>query len=142
MPRNRSIGRPAPRPTASRSAPPPARVQQAPPPAVPQRSGGSVMGGLASTVAEGMAFGTGSAIAHRAADAIVGHRTIQHEHVQVSDGAGYNTSSPISTVAQNSCSNQSKAFQDCIQANTDDIGKCQFYVDMLNECRRSSALSV
>ncbi|KAL2620841.1 hypothetical protein R1flu_001046 [Riccia fluitans] len=55
MPRNRSVGRPAPRPTASRSAPPPARVQQAPPPAVPQRSGGSVMGGLASTIAEGMA---------------------------------------------------------------------------------------
>ncbi|KAL2610681.1 hypothetical protein R1flu_029254 [Riccia fluitans] len=62
MPRNRSVGRPAPRPTASRSAPLPARVQQAPPPAVPQRSGGSMMGGLASTVAEGVAFGTGSAI--------------------------------------------------------------------------------
>ncbi|BBN02870.1 hypothetical protein MPTK1_2g18810 [Marchantia polymorpha subsp. ruderalis] len=142
MPRNRSAGRPAPRPAArpmSSRAPPPAHVQQAPPPAVPQSGGGSMLGGLASTIAQGMAFGTGSAVAHRAVDAVVGPRTIQHEHVQSTDGAGNSTSAQITNVAQNACSNQTKAFQDCIQANNDDIGKCQFYVDMLNECRRGSS---
>ncbi|OAE28572.1 hypothetical protein AXG93_2175s1560 [Marchantia polymorpha subsp. ruderalis] len=127
MARNRSAGRPAARPApramASRS-PPPARVQPAPPPAVQQPSGGgSMLGGLASTIAQGMAFGTGSAVAHRAVDAIAGPRTIQHEHVQTSDGAGNTSDSQITTVAQNACSNQSKAFQDCIQANNDDIGR-------------------
>lgn len=59
-----------------------------------------------------MAFGTGSAVAHRAVDAVVGPRTIQHEHVQSTDGAGNSTSAQITNVAQNACSNQTKAFQD------------------------------
>ncbi|OAY70548.1 hypothetical protein ACMD2_11235 [Ananas comosus] len=33
------------------------------------------------TIAQGMAFGTGSAMAHRAVDAVMGPRTIQHETV-------------------------------------------------------------
>lgn len=61
----------------------------------------------------GMAFGTGSAVAHRAVDAVVGPRTISHEHTQVSDGQG-NVSQTQSTtaVAHDACNNQTKAFQD------------------------------
>ncbi|CAM6100516.1 unnamed protein product [Calypogeia fissa] len=141
MPRNRSAGRPSPRPAArSYNSPPPARVNQAPPPAIPQQStGGSMFGGLAGTIAQGMAFGTGSAVAHRAVDAVVGPRTVTHEHAQVSDGQGNVSESQLTTMSHGACTNQSKAFQDCIQANNSDIGKCQFYVDMLNECRRGSS---
>lgn len=39
-------------------------------PAVQPGQGGSMMGGLAGVVAEGMAFGVGSAIAHRAVGAV------------------------------------------------------------------------
>ncbi|RRT78141.1 hypothetical protein B296_00027539 [Ensete ventricosum] len=42
-----------------------------------------LLGGIGSTIAQGMAFGT---IAHRAVDAVVGPRTIQHETV-VSEAA-------------------------------------------------------
>jgi hypothetical protein len=59
-----------------------------------------------------MAFGTGSAVAHRAVDAVVGPRTIQHEHAQVSDGQGNVSRSQITTVSGDTCANQTKAFQD------------------------------
>ncbi|CAM6055539.1 unnamed protein product [Sphagnum tenellum] len=139
MPRQRSAGgRTASRPVMRR-APPPAPVHHASPPAPMQQngSGGSMLGGLASTIAQGMAFGTGSAVAHRAVDSIMGPRTVHHEQEQQEGGAG--TAPLTSTVAMDSCVNQSKAFQDCLNANGSDIGKCQFYVDMLNECRRGSA---
>nr|PNR51533.1 hypothetical protein PHYPA_010720 [Physcomitrium patens] len=32
-----------------------------------------------------------------------------------------------------------KAFQDCVDANNSSIDKRQFYVYMLNECRRGSS---
>ncbi|WVZ60132.1 hypothetical protein U9M48_010190 [Paspalum notatum var. saurae] len=134
MPR-RSSGRSAPRP-APRAAPvrnPPQPARQAPPPAPVQSSGGSVLGGIGSTIAQGMAFGTGSAMAHRAVDAVMGPRTIQHETV-VSEAAAAAPASPMMNA--DSCSNHNKAFQDCLNHYGTDISKCQFYLDMLNECRR------
>lgn len=92
-----------------------------------------MLAGIGSTIAQGMAFGTGSAVAHRAVDSMMGPRTVQHEHSGQSEGSGAALASPVSAEA---CVNQSKAFQDCLNANGSDIGKCQFYVDMLNECRR------
>lgn len=61
----------------------------------------------------GLAFGTGSAVAHRAVDAVVGPRTIQHEHVG-SDAAA----NPVQAASMNgfsgsdACNIHSKAFQD------------------------------
>ncbi|PON71814.1 Cox19-like CHCH family protein [Parasponia andersonii] len=83
MPR-RSSGRLDPRP-APRAAP--ARnllqpVHHAFPLAPAQQGGGgSLLGGIGSTVAQGMAFGIGSVVTHRAIDAVLGPRTIQHETV-------------------------------------------------------------
>ncbi|XP_072987654.1 uncharacterized protein [Typha latifolia] len=134
MPRRSSGGRVASRPSPMRNPPQPARP--APPPA-PVQGGGSIMGGIGSTIAEGMAFGTGSAIAHRAVDAVMGPRVIQHETVPSSSPAA--TASVGSGSANlDACSIHSKAFQDCINSNGSDISKCQFYLDMLNECRRGS----
>ena len=146
MPRRSGGGgaRAAPRPAPRRSAPPPQPVQHAPPPAPVQSSGGSMLGGLGATIAQGMAFGTGSAIAHRAVDGIMGPRSVTHEHV--------NTDAPVSAAASSAnlstvsgadaCTNQTKSFQDCVNAYGSDIGKCQFYIDMLNECRRGPSSSV
>lgn len=94
------------------------------------------MSGIGSTIAQGMAFGTGSAMAHRAVDAVMGPRTIQHETV-VSEAAASMT--PMDNAAGDKCGNPSKAFQDCINHYGSDISKCQFYLDMLNECRRGGA---
>ncbi|KAF7052073.1 hypothetical protein CFC21_060227 [Triticum aestivum] len=126
--------RPAPRAAPVRNPPAPAR--QAPPPATTQNSGGGIMSGIGSTIAQGMAFGTGSAMAHRAVDAVMGPRTIQHETV-VGEAAASMT--PMDNAADDKCGNPSKAFQDCINHYGSDISKCQFYLDMLNECRRGGA---
>ncbi|KAJ0966235.1 hypothetical protein J5N97_027373 [Dioscorea zingiberensis] len=143
MPRRSSGGRSAPR-APPRAAPvrnPPQPVHSAPPPAPVQGGGGSMLGGIGSMVAQGMALGTGSAIAHRAVDAVMGPRTVQYETVGSETPAA--ATAPMSnSVGADSCGNSSKAFQDCINHYGSDISKCQFYLDMLNECRRSSAAAI
>ncbi|ONK65287.1 uncharacterized protein A4U43_C07F35580 [Asparagus officinalis] len=143
MPR-RSSGRSAPR-AAPRAAPmrnPPQPVHQAPPPAPVQSGGGGMLSGIGSTIAQGMAFGTGSAVAHRAVDAVMGPRTIQHETVPSQTPEA--TAAPMGNTASgaDSCSVHNKAFADCINHYGSDISKCQFYLDMLNECRRGSGATV
>ncbi|KAH9657476.1 CHCH domain-containing protein [Citrus sinensis] len=135
MPRRSSGGLSAPRPAAR--SPPPKPVHHAPPPA-PAQSGGSMLGGIGSTIAQGMAFGTGSAVAHRAVDAVVGPRTIQHETVVSEAAASAPASGTNSFASADACGIHSKAFQDCINNFGNDISKCQFYMDMLAECRKNS----
>ncbi|XP_057787969.1 uncharacterized protein C6C3.02c-like [Salvia miltiorrhiza] len=127
--------RPAPRPAAR--SPPPQKVNSAPPPAPVQGgSGGSMLGSIGSTIAQGMAFGTGSAMAHRAVDAVMGPRTIQHETVASEAAAAPAPSASMG--GSEACGVHSKAFQDCLNSYGSDITKCQFYMDMLAECRRNS----
>ncbi|CAI0448585.1 unnamed protein product [Linum tenue] len=135
MARRSSGGRSAPRAAPRRPAPQPAN--RATPPAVAQSSGGgSLLGGIGSTIAQGMAFGTGSAVAHRAVDAVMGPRTIQHETV-VAEAAGI-PAPTASNMSVDGCGIHSKAFQDCLNSSGSEISKCQFYMDMLAECRRNS----
>lgn len=63
------------------------------------------------TSVAGMAFGTGSAVAHRAVDAVMGPRTIQHETV-VSEAAAAPAPTANSMGASDACSMHAKAFQD------------------------------
>ncbi|KAI3770092.1 hypothetical protein L6452_01213 [Arctium lappa] len=136
MPRRSSGGRSARAPARAPARNPPAPASRAPPPAPVQSSGGSMLGGIGSTIAQGMAFGTGSAVAHRAVDSVMGPRTIQHETVvaAATDAAANN---PVS----DACGMHSKAFLDCLNSSGSDIGKCQFYMDMLSECRKNSGMS-
>ena len=57
----------------------------------------------------GAAFGTGSAVAHRAVDAVMGPRTIHHEGV-VSGAIAPSTAPDMR--ASDACNVQFKAFQD------------------------------
>lgn len=59
----------------------------------------------------GMAFGTGSAVAHRAVDAVMGPRTIQHETV-VTEAAAAAPAPTANTFGGDACSIHTKAFQD------------------------------
>lgn len=98
-----------------------------------------MLSGIGSTIAQGLAFGTGSAVAHRAVDSVMGPRTVVHEHQGApAEQGGVQGGAMAQPASADACVNQSKAFQDCVNANNSDIGKCQFYVDMLNECRRGS----
>ncbi|XP_028779693.1 coiled-coil-helix-coiled-coil-helix domain-containing protein 10, mitochondrial-like [Neltuma alba] len=144
MPRRSSSGRSsrsAPRPAAARNLPP-QPAHHAPPPAPAQSgSGGSLLGGIGSTIAQGMAFGTGSAVAHRAVDAVMGPRTIQHETV-VCEGAAAAPAPTANSLGSDACGVHTKAFQDCLNSYGNDISKCQFYMDMLAECRKNSGASL
>ncbi|OAY23162.1 uncharacterized protein C6C3.02c isoform X3 [Manihot esculenta] len=130
------------RPTATplRNPPAPAAPAPAPPPAPVRGANGPVMGGFGAAVADGLAFGTGTAVAHRAVDAVLGPRIVHHETVT--------SSAPAATPVQNTnnfgdaCGGQSKALQDCLNNYGSDISKCQFYMDMLQECRRGSGAAL
>ncbi|KAH0694195.1 hypothetical protein KY285_021292 [Solanum tuberosum] len=90
-------------------APPPAPVQSQPQPAA---------GGLGSSFTD---------VGHRATDAVLGPRVFKHE-VQVAD--------PAPSAASRAAS--MTAFQECLNFNGGDLSKCQFYMNMVCECRRSS----
>ena len=67
-------GRPA-------GAPPPAMAPAAAaPPMMGGGGGGGMLSGLGGMVMQGMAMGTGSAIAHRAVDSVMGPRQVEHVH--------------------------------------------------------------
>lgn len=95
-----------------------------------------MMGGLMGTVAQGMAFGTGSAIAHRAVGAVAGSFSGSDAPAQEAAApAAHATQQPVQDV----CATNQKSFLECLNANQNDIGACQFYLDQFNQCKQQSA---
>ncbi|KAJ4760522.1 hypothetical protein LUZ62_070897 [Rhynchospora pubera] len=141
MARRSSGGRPAPRPAPRPSQPrmrnPPAPAKPAPPPAPAANRGGSIFRSIGGSIADGFGWGVGTSIGHRAVEAVMGPRVIQHAHVSSAPAAPA-SAQDNAPENPNACNVHSKAFSDCINANGSDISKCQYYLDMLNECRRSS----
>jgi len=134
MPRRGGGG--ASRPAARRAPAPPPRpaAKSAPPPApAPQSSGGGggMMGGMAGMVMQGMAMGTGSAIAHRAVGAVMGPTSSYGTSAAPEAGGEATPAAPADP-----CGNQRTAFSACIEQNGSDINQCQSYVDMLQACKR------
>lgn len=84
-----------------------------------------------------MGWGAGMGIARRAVDSIFGPRVIRCETV-ASSGPATPAAAPNANSLSNACGLQNKAFTDCLNTSGDDIGKCQFYMDMLQECRKGS----
>ncbi|MCL7026731.1 hypothetical protein MKW94_021632 [Papaver nudicaule] len=140
MGRRSGGGRSGFRPRAAPVRNPPQPAARSPPPAPAQSRVGDMPGGLGANFVDGISFGGGNAMAHRAVDPIMGPRTIQHVTVG-NEGAAAPAANMNSAGGSNACGNQNKAFQDCLNHYGSDIGKCQFYLDMLSECRRSSGSS-
>lgn len=147
-------------PAPSRNAPAPvqnrapAPVNNAPAPA-PSAGQPGMMSGIGSTIVQGMAFGTGSAIAHRAVDAVAGPRTVVHEFAdgkqpegdasQQAQGqsfapaaAGAAGAAAGSTFFNNNgpCEDYNKRFSQCLQENNNQVSFCQFYFDALSQCQK------
>ena len=59
----------------------------------------------------GLAFGTGSVVAHRAVDAVMGPKTVQHEHINAPPPESPGAPSQVAP-GQDACQWQAKAFQD------------------------------
>jgi len=101
-----------------------------------QQQSGGMLSGIGSTIAQGMAFGTGSAIAHRAVGAVAG---------AFSGGDSAPAPAPEQPVQQGVdysagevCVQDKKMFYECLQVNKGDQQACSFLYDMLKECQRNS----
>mmetsp|Transcript_19222 Transcript_19222/g.34772 ORF Transcript_19222/g.34772 Transcript_19222/m.34772 type:complete len:164 (-) Transcript_19222:874-1365(-) len=118
--------------------PPPAHSASAPPPAPMYSQGGGMLSGLGSSLMMGASLGTGSAIAHRAVDAMMGPRTVVHQNEE-----GYSpqtqsapaSSSGLDLTPENACSVQVKAFADCMSRSNADMTACQLYFDAMQQCK-------
>lgn len=129
----------------TRRPPPPAPSRRAAP-APAQQSGGMFGGGgLGSMLMQGMAWGAASSVGHRAVDAIAGPRTMQVEHTGAAAPAqaAPGTYSESKQAAQGApagfnCRNEMQDFNKCVTDNSGDIGKCQFYYDMMQQCSRQA----
>ncbi|KAI7842545.1 hypothetical protein COHA_003782 [Chlorella ohadii] len=146
--RSRSAPRPAPRaasptrpqqsgvhtqaaPAAKPFTPPPPMHHQAPPPPAMPQQGGGMLSGLGGMVAQGMALGTGSALAHRAVDSVLGSR---HPEPAAATQAAQQL-----VQEQAPCADQAKAFADCMAWSEGDMGACQEYFERMQSCRRAVA---
>lgn len=134
-PASTSARAPAPAPPTSTPAP----MQAAKP------SGGGMLSGIGSTIMQGMAFGTGSAVAHQAVGAAVG---------AFSGGGGDSSSgqqqaavpetsqqpmTAASAVDNNEvCGSDKKMFFDCLKTNNGDAQSCSFLYEQLQQCQNSS----
>ena len=131
--------KPAARPAARKAATPAPR--QAAPPAVPQQQSGGMLSGIGSTIAQGMAFGTGSAIAHRAVGAVAGSMSGGDDEA----GAPIDHVTPIDQQAsapaalQGPCSQDKQMFFECLQINKGDQESCRFLYDTLQTCTREQS---
>ncbi|KAK7840167.1 hypothetical protein CFP56_017017 [Quercus suber] len=85
------------------------------------------MGSLGATIADGLAWVTGTSIAHRAMDALMGPRVIKHE--TVASSASDVPPAPNTNGVGSST---------CLEGYRSDISKCEFYMDMLHQCCQNS----
>eukprot|EP00894_Picocystis_sp_ML_P003037 jgi/Pico_ML_1/53554/g4084.t1 len=105
------------------------RTQAAPPPTSAQGQAPGLLGSIAGMVGQGMAWGTGSAIANRAVDSVAGPRQIEHVHSQPEAAPAQ------ASYAGETCANQQKAFLDCMEANSGEMSRCQYYFDVMQQCK-------
>ena len=132
---------PPPRPAAPPppAAHPPAPAPAAHPPAVMQQpSGGGMMAGLGATIAQGFAFGTGSAIAHRAVGAVADSFSGKSDEVQKAPAAAPAPVPKSSSAAEGPCKYDIEAFNRCMQDNKGSASSCDFYYQALQQCQSSN----
>ena len=138
--------RPAARPASTYSRPKPApssvpQKQQQPSsvPAPQQSGGGGILSGIGSTIAQGMAFGTGSAVAHRAVGAVANGMGGGGEADQAAAAPEYAQGAMPSTETINSCSSDKTAYYECLKETRGDQEACRFFYEQLQQCQQNAA---
>ena len=122
-------------------------MRQAPPRAAPQQSSGG--GGFGSMIAQGMAFGAGSAIAHEGIRHMMGGGhghgggapAQQAQQAPMEGGAPAQQQVDYSQQQVNPCQDFNLSFVQCLQMNSADIGLCQTQMSMLQQCEQDYAMS-
>ena len=85
--------------------------------------------GLGGMMMQGMALGTGSAMAHRAVDAVMGSR----------HPAPAEATQAAQTIVQDQlpCSEQAKSFGECMSMSNGDMEACRVFFEYMQQCRLS-----
>jgi hypothetical protein len=87
----------------------------------------------------GATFGVGSAVAHRAVDAVMGPRTVVHDHTGGAPAAP--AEAPAGPgAAEGPCAAQSKAFTECMRNMGGEAAACQYYMEQMQACYRGTAM--
>lgn len=135
---------PAARRPMSSSAPATRPQQSSVPAHPPQQQSGGMLSGIGSTIAQGMAFGTGSAIAHRAVGAVAGsfggggssNDAAQTGAPEYAQGAYMpDPNMQQQDMMMGACATDKKLFYECLQMNKGDQQSCQFLYDQLKQCQ-------
>ncbi|ONK65288.1 uncharacterized protein A4U43_C07F35590 [Asparagus officinalis] len=84
-------------------------------------------------------IGTGIALSHRVLNALMCPLTTHNKTLVSKEPEPASTVS--GAVGPDACAASSKLLQNCMDNYSSEISKCQYYLDMLNECRRGSSSS-
>jgi hypothetical protein len=100
-----------------------------------------MLSGIGSTIAQGMAFGTGSAIAHRAVGAVAnsfggGSESAQPQQQQQQQPQQV---SRMNDDLQGACAQDKQMFFECLKVNQGDQQSCSFLYQTLQECQRNQS---
>ena len=91
------------------------------------------------TIMEGMAFGTGSAIAHRAVGAVMGSMGGGGAAPEAAAPAPAHAA-PASAAQATGCDIHQQEFTRCLRENKSDIASCQMFLDNHTQCLSDSRL--
>lgn len=116
-----------------RSAPPKVEQPKPKPETKPHENNPSLFG----IMAQGFAFGGGSAVAHRAVDGILGPREAKVIHVNDQPTCA----SPVEN-RKNDCRKFQEELSKCLSDNTKEIAVCQSYVDKLYSCQNGEMMTI
>merc|ERR1719491_536290 len=102
-----------------------------------------MLSGIGSTIAQGMAFGTGSAIAHQAIGSIMGGGGSSSSNEQPAaapvEQQQVQQQSLDSGAQGGVCANDKQMFFDCLKANNGDAQSCNFLYEQLSQCQQQSS---
>jgi hypothetical protein len=94
------------------------------------------------TIMEGMAFGTGSAIAHRAVGAVMGSMGGGGSAAPEAAAAAapQHAAAPPSAATATGCDIHQQEFMRCLRENKTDIASCQMFQDNHSQCLTDARL--
>lgn len=95
------------------------------------------MSGLMGTMASGMAFGAGSAVAHQAVGAAVGAFTGGGDSKEAAPAPAAAAQPPA---AASACATQQTSHIECLKATNGDANMCQQYFEAFKSCQEQAKM--
>ena len=111
-----------------------------------------MMSGMGGMMASGMALGAGSAVGHMAVNSLMGGgghgsggQQQQQEggqgQMQQQQEGGQQMQQDYGQQQENPCQGFNMNFISCLKSSSNDIGMCQEYMNMLQQCEKDNTMS-